>query len=199
MADELRGRRVALLATNGVEQVELTQPREAVERAGAHVQLLSISEGGIQAMHADLGPGDSFRVNARISDASPRDFDALLLPGGTFNTDRLRVDPGAVAFVRAFVGSGKPVGAIGHGPWTLVEADVVRGRTLTSSPSIHTDVRNAGGTVLDQEVVTDHSLVTSRGSDDLPAFCSTIVEWFAKRRASYRGGAGKGRFRQVSK
>lgn len=195
MADELRGRRVALLATDGVEQVELTQPREAVEQAGAHVQLLSIHDGGIQAMYADVSTADIFRVNAVVSEAFPRDFDALLLPGGTFNSDSLRADPEAVEFVRAFAGSGKPLGAIGHGPWTLVEADVVRGRTLTSSPSIRTDVRNAGGTVLDQEVVTDHGLVTSRHSDDLPAFCATIVEQFAKRRAGHRVGAGRGIFR----
>jgi protease I len=182
MADELRGRRVAILATDGVEQVEYEQPRQAVEQAGAQVTLLSIHDGEIQAMNADIDKGDTFRVEQLVSEVSPDDFDALILPGGTVNPDGLRVNPDAVGFVRDFVRSGKPVGSICHGPWTLVEADVVRGRTLTSFPSIRTDIRNAGGTVVDREVVTDQGLVTSRNPDDLPAFNSKIVEEFAEGR-----------------
>ena len=162
MTEELRGRRVAILATDGVEQVEYEQPRQAVEQAGAEVTLLSIRTGEIQSMHADIDKGDRFTVDRLVSEVSPDDFDALILPGGTVNPDGLRANPDAVGFVREFVRSGKPVGSICHGPWTLVEADVVRGRTLTSFPSIRTDIRNAGGDVVDQEVVTDNGLVTSR-------------------------------------
>jgi protease I len=182
MADELRGRRVAILAADGVEQVEYEQPRHAVERAGAQVMLLSIHDGQIQAMHGDIDKGDKFDVDAVVSDVSPGDFDGLILPGGTINPDQLRADSDAVGFVRAFVQAGKPVGAICHGPWTLVEADVVRDRTVTSYPSIRTDLRNAGANVVDREVVTDQGLVTSRNPDDLPAFCAAIVEEFAEGR-----------------
>lgn len=182
MAEELRGRRVALLATDGVEQVEYEQPRQAAQRAGAQVTLLSIHTGDIQAMNGDIDKGDTLTVDRLVAEASPDDFDALILPGGTVNPDGLRADPGAVDFVRNFVRSGKPVGAICHGPWTLVEADVVRGRTLTSFPSIRTDIRNAGGHVVDQEVANDNGLVTSRNPDDLPAFGAKIVEEFAEGR-----------------
>lgn len=180
MADELRGRRVAILATDGVEQVELTEPRKAVEDAGATTELLSLEAGKIQAMNGDVNEADTFPVDRAVSEASVDDYDALLLPGGTLNPDKLRQDQAAVGFVRDFVGSGKPVGAICHGPWTLVEADVVRGRTITSYPSLRTDLRNAGANVVDQEVVTDQGLVSSRNPRDLPAFCAKIVEEFAE-------------------
>ena len=182
MAEELRGRRVAILATDGVEQVEYTQPRQAVEDAGAQVTLLSIHSGEIQAMNGDIDKGDTFPVDRLVSEVSPDDFDALIPPGGTVNPDGLRVNADAVRFVGDFVRSGKPVGSICHGPWTLVEADVVRGRTLTSFPSIRTDIRNAGGHVVDQDVVTDNGLVTSRNPDDLPAFGAKLVEEFAEGR-----------------
>ncbi len=187
MADELRGRKVAILATDGVEQVELEQPREAVERAGAETELLSLRTGEIQATHHDIHPTDTFPVDRPVSQASVDEFDALILPGGTVNPDALRLDTAAVGFVRDFVTSGKPVGAICHGPWTLVEADVVRGRTVTSFPSIRTDIRNAGGIVVDEDVVTDQGLVTSRNPNDLPAFTAKIVEEFAEGRHSPRG------------
>ncbi len=183
MANELRGRTVAILATDGVEQVELEEPKKAVERAGGTVHLLSVHDGEIQAMHGDIDKGDTFAVDRVVSTAPVDGYVGLILPGGTINPDRLRVDRGAVEFVRDFVGSGRPVGAICHGPWTLVEADVVRGRRLTSYPSIRGDIRNAGGEVLDEEVVVDGNLVTSRNPDDLPAFCATLVEQFARSEA----------------
>ncbi|MET8795700.1 type 1 glutamine amidotransferase domain-containing protein [Nocardia sp. NPDC004568] len=176
----LTGRRVAVLAADGVEQVELVQPRSAVEDAGASTALLSLKPGQIQAMNHDVEKGDTFDVDRVVGECSPDEFDALILPGGTTNPDRLRQDESAVAFVRNFFATGKPVGVICHGPWTMVEADVVRGRTLTSYPSVRTDIRNAGGTVVDEEVVTDHGLVSSRNPDDLPAFCAKIVEEFAE-------------------
>ncbi len=166
MADELRGGVVAILAADGVEQVELEQPRQAVEQAGARTELLSIKPDEIQATNQDIHPADRFPVDRQVSEASADDYDALILPGGTTNPDHLRQDPAAVSFVRDFFATGKPVGVICHGPWTMVEADVVRGRTLTSYPSLRTDIRNAGGNVVDQEVVTDQGLVSSRGPDD---------------------------------
>lgn len=179
MTGELRGRRVAILAADGVEQAELDQPRAALEDAGARVELLSTHGGEIQAMNHDIDKGDRFTVEREVAGAAVDDYDALVLPGGTINPDKLRRDADAVAFVRDFVGSGKPVGAICHGPWTLVEADVVRGRQLTSFTSIRTDIRNAGGDVLDQEVVVDRNLVTSRKPQDLPAFNAKLVESIA--------------------
>jgi protease I len=180
MTDELSGRRVAILATDGVEEVELVQPRDALRDAGAEVDLLSLESGEVQAMNSDVEEAGRYPVDRQVADASVDDYDALVLPGGTTNPDHLRMDEAAVAFVRDFVNAGKPVGVICHGPWTLVEADVVRGKTLTSWPSLRTDIRNAGGTVVDEEVVVDGALISSRNPDDLPAFCKTIVEQFAK-------------------
>lgn len=179
MADELRDRRVAILAADGVEQVELEQPRRAVQDAGAQTTLLSLDDGEIQAMNGDIEPADTFAVEGKVSDASVSDFDALILPGGTSNPDKLRMDEDAVAFVRDFVRSGKPVGVICHGPWTLAEADVLQGRRITSWPSIRTDLRRAGAEVVDEEVVVDANLVSSRNPDDLPAFCEAIVREFS--------------------
>ena len=182
MADELQGKRIAILAATGVEQVELEQPRDAVESAGAQTEVVSIEEGEIQAMNHDIDKGDKIAVDRLVSEASPDDYDALILPGGTMNPDNLRQDEHAVRFVQDFFRAGKPVGVICHGPWTLVEADLVKGRTLTSYPSIRTDIKNAGGNVVDEEVVTDQGLVSSRSPDDLPAFCAKIVEEFAEGR-----------------
>jgi protease I len=179
MTDDLRGRRVAILAADGVEQVELEEPRKAVQQAGAATELLSIQPGQIQAVNNDIHPSIVVGVDKTVSEAEPDDYDALILPGGAVNPDHLRQHGEAVRFVREFVTSGKPVGVICHGPWTLVEADVVRGRTLTSWPSLRTDIRNAGGNVVDEEVVTDQNLTSSRQPDDLPAFCARIVEQFA--------------------
>lgn len=181
MAGALNGRRVAILATDGVERVELEQPRQALDGEGAETTLLSIKDGQIAARNNDLEDAGTFPVDRRVGDATPDEFDALLLPGGTVNPDKLRTDPTAVAFVRDFVDSGKPVAAICHGPWTLAEADRVRGRRLTSWPSVRTDLRNAGAEVVDEQVVTDGTLTTSRSPDDLDAFCARIVEEFAKR------------------
>ncbi|HEY4004452.1 MAG TPA: type 1 glutamine amidotransferase domain-containing protein [Pseudonocardia sp.] len=180
MAGRLAGKRIAIIATDGVEQAELTEPRKAVTDEGAVADLISVSGGSIQAMNGDIHPADTFEVDKLASAVQAQDYDALLLPGGTVSADRLRMDEDVVAFVRQIVATGKPVGVICHGPWALVEADVVRGRTLTSYPSIRTDITNAGGTVVDEEVVIDQGIVSSRNPDDLPAFCATIVEEFAK-------------------
>ncbi len=182
MADDLNGKTIAILAANGVEEVEYQKPREAVEQAGATVELLSLDSGEIQAMNGDINQGSTISVDKKVSDASPEDYDGLILPGGCVNPDNLRQDEDAVRFVQEFFKSGKPVGAICHAPWLLVEADVVRERTLTSYPSLRTDIRNAGGNVVDEEVVVDQGLVTSRNPDDLPAFCDKIVEEFAEGR-----------------
>ena len=181
MSNKLENRTVAILATDGVEQVELTEPRKAVEEAGATVRLLSIKDGEIQGMNHDK-PGDTLKVDGLVADASVDEYDALILPGGVQNPDTLRMDEAAVAFVRDFARSGKPIGVICHGPWVMIEADVVRGRRMTSWPSVRTDLRNAGAEVVDEEVVTDKGLVSSRKPDDLPAFCRKIVEEFAEGR-----------------
>jgi protease I len=175
----LDGKRVAFLATDGVEQVELTEPRKAVEEAGADVDLVSLEEGEFQGFN-HLDKADTFTADKAVADADASDYDALVLPGGVANPDALRVDEDAVAFVRAFFEAGKPVGVICHGPWTLVEADVVRDRTITSWPSLKTDLRNAGANWVDEEVVVDEGLVSSRKPDDLPAFCSKVVEEIAE-------------------
>ena len=181
MANELQGRRVAiLLAPVGTEQAEFTEPKKAVEDAGAQVDVVGLQTGEAQTMNSDVNPGETFVVEKTFSEVSPGDYDALIVPGGTVGADTLRGDEEAVAFVRGFFEQEKPVGVICHGPWTLVEADVVRGRTLTSYPSLQTDIRNAGGEWVDKEVVTDQGLVTSRNPDDLPAFCSKLVEEIAE-------------------
>jgi protease I len=187
MANTLQGKRVAILAADGVERVELESPREAVQDAGGETELLSLKAGEIQARNNDLESAGTFTVDRVVADASVNDYDALLLPGGTVNPDKLRIDETAVSFVRAFVGSGKPVAAICHGPWTLVEAGVAKGRTLTSYPSVRTDLRNAGATVVDEEVVIDGNLISSRSPDDLPAFCNAIVDAFAQSPAAAAG------------
>jgi protease I len=179
VAGELQGKKVAFLATDGVEQVEYTEPRKAVEQAGAEARLVSLEPGEIQGFN-HLDKGDRFPVDVAVAEASADDYDGLVLPGGVANPDFLRANPDAVRFVRSFFEAGKPVASICHGAWTLVEAGVVEGRTLTSWPSIRTDVENAGGTWVDEEVHVDRGLVTSRKPDDLPAFCAKTIEEIAE-------------------
>jgi protease I len=171
----LKDKRVAFLATDGVEQIELTEPWKAVESEGGKPELVSLESGEVQGFD-HLDKDQTFAVDRTVADASPDDYDGLVLPGGVANPDFLRTDGDAVRFVRSFFEAGKPVAAICHAPWTLVEADVVRGRTLTSWPSLRTDIRNAGGEWVDEEVHVDQGLVTSRKPDDLPAFCHKLVE-----------------------
>ena len=175
MSDKLSGKRIAFLATDGVEQVELTEPWNAVEEAGGSAELISLSDGSIQCFD-HLDKADTFDVDAVVSAADASAYDGLVLPGGVANADFVRADEDAVAFTRSFFGAGKPVAVICHGAWALVEADVVRDRKLTSYPSIRTDIRNAGGEWVDEEVVVDAGLVSSRRPDDLPAFCEKLVE-----------------------
>jgi deglycase len=179
VAGELQGKTIAFLATDGVEQVEYTEPRKAVEQAGGTAHLVALEAGQIQGFN-HLDKGDTFPVDKAVSEVSADDYDGLVLPGGVANPDALRADADAVRFVRSFFEAGKPVASICHGAWTLVEADVVRGRTLTSWPSIRTDIVNAGGTWVDEEVHTDRGLVTSRKPADLPAFNAKLVEEFAE-------------------
>lgn len=176
----LADKKVAILATDGVERLELIEPRDALDKACAVVTLLSLHDGDIDARDHDLEPSGSYTVDRLVKDANTNEFDDLVIPDGTVNADKLRSDADAVAFVRAFVESGKPVGVICHGPWTLVEAGVDRGRTLTSYPSLRTDLRNAGATVVDEEVVVDGNIITSRSPDDLPAFNAAVIDAIAK-------------------
>jgi protease I len=177
MADELKGKRIAFLAADMFEEVELTEPWKALEQVSAELELVSLKEGEIQGFnHYDKA--GSFKVDKTVEEASASDYDGLVLPGGVGNPDNLRQDENAVQFVRDFFEQGKPVGAICHAPWTLVEAGVVRGRTLTSFPSLQTDIRNAGGNWVDEEVHVDSGLVTSRKPDDIPSFNKKLVEEF---------------------
>lgn len=176
---DLSGKKIAVLATDGFEQVELTVPWEAIKKAGGEPILVSLKAGQIQGMN-HFDKGDMFDVDQTVQDSSVDDFDGLLLPGGLANPDSLRMDKHAVEFVREFVEAQKPIAAICHGPWTLVEADAVRGRTLTSWPSVKTDIENAGGTWVDEECHVDNGLVTSRKPADLAAFCAKAVEEFAE-------------------
>ena len=178
MPSQLKGRKVAFLATDGVEQVELTAPWNALKQAGAEVKLVSEKLGEIQSMNHDQ-KGEKFPVDLEVSKVSARDFDALVLPGGVANPDKLRTNKDAVNFVREFMEADKPVAAICHGPWLLVEADAVRGRTITSWPSLETDIKNAGGAWVDKQVHLDQKLLTSRKPEDLPAFCAQLVDLLA--------------------
>jgi protease I len=181
MAGKLDGKKIAILVTDGFEQVEMTEPRKALQGAGAETKIVSPKSGQIQGMnHADKG--DKFDVDLELDDARPEEFDALLIPGGLMNPDELRATPEALDFTRHFFREGKPVAAICHGPWVLIDAGVIRGRTLTSWPNIKTDVKNAGGNWVDEEVVVDNGLVTSRKPDDIPAFNNKMIEEFCEGR-----------------
>ncbi len=181
MARKLDGKKVAILVTDGFEQVELTKPREALDEAGAETKIVSLKSGKIQGMnHADKG--DKFDVDLTLGEARPEEFDALMIPGGLMNPDDLRSNDDALEFTRHFFREGKPVAAICHGPWVLIDADVVRGRVLTSWPAIKTDVKNAGGKWVNEDVVVDNGLVTSRKPDDIPAFNKKMIEEFCEGR-----------------
>lgn len=186
--DKLHGKKVAMLVAKGFEQVEMTEPKQAIEKAGAQVDLVSIEKDKVRAWNFKEW-GDEFEVDKHIADIRADDYDALVLPGGVMNPDFLRLDDRAVGFVKSFFDSRKPVGAICHAPWTLIEADVVRGRRVTSYPSLRTDLINAGAEWQDSEVVVDRGLVTSRNPHDLPAFCNKIVEEFAEGRHTGRHAA----------
>jgi protease I len=181
MAGKLDGKKVAILVTDGFEQVEMTKPREALNQAGAETKIVSPKPGKIQGMqHADKG--DKFDVDLTLDEARPEEFDALMIPGGLMNPDALRSNDDALEFTRHFFREGKPVAAICHGPWVLIDAGVVRGRTLTSWPAIKTDVKNAGGKWVNEQVVVDNGLVTSRQPDDIPAFNKKMIEEFCEGR-----------------
>jgi protease I len=187
MAERLSGKKVAILAADGFEQVELTKPRAALDEAGARTTVVSIKPGKIQGMnHADKG--DTVAVDRTLEEAKPEDFDALMIPGGLMNPDTLRSSKEALEFVRHFFREGKPVAAICHAPWVLIDASVIRGRTVTSWPAIKTDVRNAGANWVDKDVVVDNGLVTSRRPDDIPAFNNKMIEEFCEGRHTGTSG-----------
>src|ERR1700736_5982802 len=177
MARKLEGKKVAILVTDGFEQVEMTKPRQALDEAGAETKIVSLKSGQIQGMH-HADKADKFDVDLTVDEARPDEFDALMIPGGLMNPDALRSNDDALEFTRHFFGAGKPVAAICHGPWVLIDAGVVRGRTLTSWPHIKTDIKNAGGKWVNEEVVVDNGLVTSRKPDDIPAFNQKMIEEF---------------------
>jgi protease I len=179
MASNLEGKKIAILATDGVEQVEMTEPRKAIEDAGATTALVSLDGGEILGFN-HLDHGDTFKVDRKVADASVDDYDGLVVPGGVVNSDFLRADEHAVRFVAGFAKAHKPIAAICHAPWVLVEAGLVKGRTLTSWPSLKTDIRNAGGNWVDEEVHVDNGIVTSRKPDDIPAFSAKAIEEFAE-------------------
>jgi len=195
MAGQLQGKKIAIMATDGFEEVELTQPMEALKAAGAEVDIIAPKDGEIQGFN-HLSPSQKIKVDHALSDAIAADYDALMLPGGVANPDQLRINEQATGFVRSFAKAGKPIGAICHAPWILINAGLAEGRTLTSWPTIRQDLTNAGAHVVDQEVVVDNGLVTSRGPKDLPAFCAKIVEEFREGRhegqaaAANRSGDG---------
>lgn len=181
MSDSLRGKKIAILATDGFEQAELTEPRKALEQAGAETEIIAPKSGEIKGWKTKDW-GDTVKVDKTLDQARAQDYDALVLPGGVMNPDHLRMDPKAVSFVRDFVGTGRPVAAICHGPWTLVEAGVVKGKTFTSWPSLKTDLKNAGANWVDKEVATDGQFITSRKPDDIPAFSKAIIQAVSEER-----------------
>jgi protease I len=195
MAGQLQGKKIAIMATDGFEEVELTKPMQALKAAGAEVEIVAPKDGEIQGFN-HLTPSQKIRVDRALGDAEAGDYDALMLPGGVANPDQLRINEEATGFVRAFAKAGKPIGAICHAPWILINAGLAEGRTLTGWPTIRQDLANAGAKVVDQEVVVDNGLVTSRGPKDLPAFCAKIVEEFregpheGQASAAQRSGEG---------
>jgi protease I len=188
---KLDGKKVAALFTDGVEQVELEKPVEGLKGEGADVEYVTLEAGEVQAFN-HLDHGDKIQVDKEVKDADASDYDALLLPGGVANPDFLRMDDDAVSFVRSFVEQAKPIGVICHGPWTLVEADVLKGRTITSWPSLQTDIRNAGGNWVDEEVVVDEGLTSSRNPDDIPAFTEKIIEEFCEGKHEEMAASAQG-------
>jgi protease I len=188
-SSELNGKKIAILVADGFEQVEMTKPRQALEKAGAEVDLISPAKGKVRGFNHD-DPGEQFQVDVPLKKAKAEDYDALVLPGGVANPDKLRIDEQAVQFISEFVAARKPIAAICHGPWPLIEVGAVRGRRMTSWPSLKTDLRNAGANWVDEQVVEDDGLVTSRKPDDIPAFNKKMIELFSQ------GGNGHGRSRR---